>query len=588
MKIKKYIPITDWITRYNREQLRGDLTAGLTVGVMLVPQGMAYAMLAGLPPIYGLYASILPLVMYAIFGTSRQLAVGPGAMICLLVAAGIGGMAEAGSNNYIELAILLAFMVGVIQLLLGLFRLGFLVNFLSHPVISGFTSAAALVIGMSQLKHLFGMDIPRSHHIHTILIYAGEHISTLHWPTFGVGLAGILLILLLRKYVKKVPGSLAVVVLGIAAVAALGLDATGMKIIREVPSGLPLLSLPAFSMEAITALMPVALTISLIGFMQSIALAKAIEAKHKDYIVDANQELIGLGMANLGGALLKGFPVSGGYARTAVNDQSGARTGMAAIVSAAFIALTLLLLTPLFFYLPQAILASIIMVAAFGLIDLATVRELWRTDRRDLVLLLATFAATLTFGIELGIGVGVSLSLGMMIYRSAYPHVAELGQLENSRHYRNIERFPEAIQRDDILVFRFDAQLYFANISFFQAQLAQMMAAKGSELKLIILNAEMISFTDSSAVRMLVSLAADLKQQNIHFALAGVNGPVRDTLFRSGLTKLLGESCMFLHVADAVTYFENKSAGHPNPPTSLSQAATQTSIPSPRKGKNNT
>lgn len=579
MKLKQYLPISQWLGTYSRPQLKGDLSAGLTVGIMLIPQGMAYAMLAGLDPIYGLYAAILPLIIYAIFGTARQLAVGPGAMICLLVASGVGKFATTGSEEYITLAILLAFMVGVIQLTLGLFRLGFLVNLLSHPVISGFTSAAALVIGMSQLKHLLRIDIPRSHHIHKILIYAGEHISVLHWPTLIMGVAGIAVILLFRRYVKKIPGPLVAVVLATVVVTVLGLDATGMKIIGTVPEGLPLPGLPAFSSDSVVALLPAALTISLVGFMQSVALAKAMEAKHKDYVVDANQELIALGMSNMGGALFKAFPVAGGFARTAVNDQSGARTGMAGIISAVFIALTLLFLTPLFYYLPQAILASIIMVAAFGLVDVRTVRQLWKTDRRDLGLLLATFAATLALGIELGIGVGVALSLVMVIFRSAYPHVAELGQLEATRHYRNVNRFPEAVERPDVLVLRFDAQLYFANISFFRDKMEEMKVAKGSDLKLIVINAEAISFVDSSAVRMLTALVQSLRKEGISLVFASVNGPVRDTFHRSGLLNLLGNEAMYLHIADAVAHYERQQddAQAPRNP-SLAKAAIQTNL----------
>ncbi|MCB0678848.1 MAG: sodium-independent anion transporter, partial [Saprospiraceae bacterium] len=318
MNLKSYFPAFDWITNYRRDDLKGDLSAGLTVGVMLIPQGMAYAMIAGLPPIYGLYASTLPLIVYALLGTSRQLAVGPVAMVSLLTAAGVGALAEGGTEAYLQMAILLALLVGGIQFLLGVFRLGFLVNFLSHPVISGFTSAAALIIGLSQLKHLLGIPLGRSHHIHEILIEAGQRIGELHWPTFLIGLGGIGLILLVKKVSRAIPGPLLAVVFGILAVWLFGLSGEGVKIVGTVPQGLPSFELPAFSWGTTGALMPIALTIALVSFMESIAVAKAIQAKHKNYKVIPNQELIALGLANVGGSFFQAYPTTGGFSRTAV------------------------------------------------------------------------------------------------------------------------------------------------------------------------------------------------------------------------------------------------------------------------------
>ena len=319
---------------------------------MLIPQGMAYSMLAGLPPIYGLYASTIPLILYAVFGTSRQLAVGPVAMVALLIATGVGQIANPGSDQFIQLAILLALMVGLIQFGLGIFRLGFLVNFLSHPVISGFTSAAALIIGFSQLKHLLGIDLPRSSYVHEILKEAILHLDQVNWPTVAIGLGGVLVILGVKTYFKSIPGPLLAVVLGVVLVYGLELNNAGVKIVGEVPGGLPALALPMVSSSSIMVLMPAALTIALVGFMESIAVAKAIQSKHKDYQINANQELIALGISNIGGSFFKAFPTVGGFSRTAVNDQSGAKTGMASVISAALILLTLLFLTPLFYYLP--------------------------------------------------------------------------------------------------------------------------------------------------------------------------------------------------------------------------------------------
>ncbi|MCB0618959.1 MAG: solute carrier family 26 protein, partial [Saprospiraceae bacterium] len=479
MNLKSYFPAFDWITNYRRDDLKGDLSAGLTVGVMLIPQGMAYAMIAGLPPIYGLYASTIPLLIYALLGTSRQLAVGPVAMVSLLTAAGVGALAEGGTEAYLQMAILLALLVGGIQFLLGVFRLGFLVNFLSHPVISGFTSAAALIIGLSQLKHLLGIPLGRSHHIHEILIEAGQRIGELHWPTFLIGLGGIGLILLVKKVSRAIPGPLLAVVFGILAVWLFGLSGEGVKIVGTVPQGLPSFELPAFSWGTTGALMPIALTIALVSFMESIAVAKAIQAKHKNYKVIPNQELIALGLANVGGSFFQAYPTTGGFSRTAVNDQAGARTGLAAIISAALILLTLLFLTPLFYYLPQAILASVIMVAVFGLIDIKEAVHLWHANRTDFFMLIVTFLATLSLGIEQGIGVGVVLSLVMVIFRTTRPHIAVLGKVPGTPYYRNIERFEKVEQRPDLLILRFDAQLYFANVNFFKDTLAELVQRKG-------------------------------------------------------------------------------------------------------------
>lgn len=556
--IKKFIPILNWLPAYQTRDLKGDLSAGLTVGVMLIPQGMAYSMLAGMPPIYGLYASIIPLILYAIFGTSRQLAVGPVAMVALLISSGVGAIAQPTTEEYIGLAILLALMVGIFQLMLGVFRLGFLVNYLSHPVISGFTSAAALIIGLSQLKHLMGVDIPRSHYIHEVLIDAVKMAGETHFPTLILGVVAIAIIMTLKKISKAIPGPLVVVTLGILAVYLLSLHEGGMKIVGTVPSGLPSPEIPTVEFGAMGELLTIALTISLVGFMESFAVAKAIQSRHKDYDIDANQELIGLGVANIGGAFFQAFPTTGGFSRSAVNDQSGARTGLASIISALFIALTLIFLTPLFYFLPKAILASVIMVAVFGLIDIKEAVHLWKTDKADFAMLIATFLATLSLGIELGIGVGVALSLLVVIYRSAYPHVAVLGRLPGSTYYRNLNRFKEAEDRKDILVIRFDAQMYFANANYFREKLNKLVEKKGSELQLVVINAESMSFLDSTAVHTIHDMVRDLKAKQISLYMAGVIGPVRDILYRSHLLDELGKGSQYMHVHEAIEYWDQK------------------------------
>jgi SulP family sulfate permease len=558
MNFKQFLPILEWLPKYNNDLLKGDLTAGITVGVMLIPQGMAYAMLAGLPPIYGLYASTIPLIIYALLGTSRQLAVGPVAMVSLLTAAGVGALADGGTETYIALAIALAFFVGMIQFLLGAFRLGFLVNFLSHPVISGFTSAAALIIGLSQLKHLLGINIPRSHHVHEIVLNAIENFGSINWFTFGIGAVGIALILFVKKINRAIPGPLLAVVFGILAVWGLGLYEQGVKIVGEVPEGLPSFVLPSVNAETISALLPTALAIALVSFMESIAVAKAIQAKHKNYKVIPNQELIALGLANIGGSLFQSYPTTGGFSRTAVNDQAGAKTGLAAIISAVLIVLTLLFLTPLFYYLPQTILASVIMVAVFGLIDFKEPIHLWKANRTDFWMLIVTFIATLTLGIEQGIGIGVILSLAMVIFRTTRPHVAELGKVPGTNYYRNVDRFRTVEDRPDLLILRFDAQLYFANINYFKETIEDLVAKKGEALKTVILNAESINSMDSSAVHAVEEIVEELREQGIKVMFSGVKGPVRDAMKKGHLTEEIGEECFFMTVQEAVDFHDEQ------------------------------
>lgn len=548
--MKKFLPILDWLPNYQKKNLTGDLSAGLTVGVMLIPQGMAYSMLAGLPPIYGLYASTIPLILYALFGTSRQLAVGPVAMVALLIASGVGALAEIGSDNFIGMAILLSLMVGVLQLAMGIFRLGFLVNFLSHPVIAGFTSAAALIIGFSQLKHLLGVAIPRGK-VHETLYNVYQHFGEINWITFTIGAAGIGVILILRKINRKIPSPLVVVLLGLGSVYLFGLHEYGVKIVEEVPAGVPSFSLPSLDMNALGDLLPIALTISLVGFMESIAVAKSIQKKHKDYEVVPNQELIGLGMANIGGAFFQAFPTTGGFSRTAVNDQAGAKTGLAAIISAALVILTLLFLTDYFYYLPKAVLAAIIMVAVVGLIDVKEAKHLWKTDKRDFAMFAITAIATLVLGVEEGIAIGVGVSIIALLIRVSYPHIAVLEKEAVSNTYLNNSRFQQMEKDEKTLIVRLDAQLFFANTGFFQSKLQQLEQSY-TDLKTVILDARGINNMDSSGTHALHDIVSDYQQREIRFMMTNVKGPVRDLLKRTALTELIGEENFHLSIEDAV------------------------------------
>jgi len=561
MNIRSIVPILDWFPNYKKEWLKGDIGAGLTVGVMLIPQGMAYATIAGLPAVYGLYASIIPILIYAIFGTSRQLAVGPVAMVSLLTATAIASFEGISTTDYIAYAILLALLVGVIQFLLGIFRLGFLVNFLSHPVISGFTSAAALIIGLSQLKHLLGIDIARSHHINEIIIAAFSKVSEINWVAFAIGFAGILIIVGVKKINKSLPSQLFAVIFGILAVTLFGLASgeNSIKIVKDISASLPNFEIPLLDLNIIQLLIPMALTIALVSFMESIAVAKAIQTKHRDYKVIPNQELISLGLANVFGSFFQSFATTGGFSRTAVNDQAGAKTGLAAIISATLIIITLLFLTPLFYNLPSAILASVIMVAVFGLIDYKEAIHLWKSNRTDFFLLVATFIATLTIGIEKGIGLGVILSLAMVILKSTRPHVAVLANIHGTHFYRNINRFGnDVVLKEDILIVRFDAQLYFANTAFFKDKLEELVLEKGDKLKLIVVDCESMNNLDSSGVHALIEVIDDYTSKNIEIYFAGVKGPVRDAMLKGGMLDKLGLDYFYMSIQEAVDGYESK------------------------------
>jgi SulP family sulfate permease len=559
MKLKKYLPILDWLPSYKKEWFKGDLGAGLTVGIMLIPQGIAYAMIAGLPPIYGLYTAMIPQIVYAIFGTSRQLAVGPVAMDSLIVASGVATLAEIGTAHFIEFAILLAFMMGFLQVLFGFFKLGFLVNFLSRPVISGFTSAAALIIGLNQLKHLLGVQIVRDNKIHTLLIDAFQQIKDINWITFCIGIFSIIILIFFKRITTKIPAALVVVILGILLVKIFHLDQFGVKILGEIPKGLPDFTVPKFEKTTLINLFPIALTLSFIAFLEAISVAKAIEIKHNNYKVDSNQELIAIGLGNIVGSFFQTYPATGGLSRTAVNNQVGAKTPLAAIISGLIVGFTLLFLTPIFYYLPKAVLGAIIVVAVFGLLDFSVPKQLLSYSKRELIILNITLIVTATIGIKEGILTGIILSMAMLIYRSTKPHFAILGQVPDTHFYRNVSRFEGLLKTtQDILIVRFDAQLYFANISFFKDKLEEFVQNKEGKLKLIIIDGESINSIDSSGIYMLKDIITKYKNLGIDIAFTGMKGPVRDVLEKSGIMKKISYTNCFMSIQEAVDAYEER------------------------------
>jgi SulP family sulfate permease len=540
-RLAKIVTAFSWLPEYTPKRFRGDLGAGLTVGVMLIPQGMAYALLAGMPAIYGLYASLLPLLIYPFLGTSRHLAVGTVAIDMLIVAAGVGAIAKPFSDQYVELAILLALMTGVIQIAMGFLRLGFLVNFLSRPVIAGFMSAAPLIIAASQLGNLFGLELPNTQFIHILVLETIQNLDQIHLLTLAMGAGGIVILLGMQFWKPTAPGALVLVVLGIGLVWGLDLEAMGVDVVGDIPKGLPTPGIPSISLENLGSLGTPAITLALVQFMTVMSLGKVFATKH-GYSVDANRELIAIGSSNTLGSFFRSIPVSGSFSRSAVNERSGADTPVANIIAATVIALTLLFLTPIFYYLPVPALAAIIMVAAIGLIDIPEMRYLLKTKRRDGLIALITFGCTLGIGIQEGVLIGIMASVMAILYRISRPNVSELGHVPGTRDFRSLDRNPEAEPIKGIYILRVDASLSFANADLIKDKLLESSKTKNENdrHKALIIDATGVNDLDTTSAAMLVKVINTLSKRGVEFYIAGSKGPVRDTITRAGLQAELG------------------------------------------------
>ena len=548
--LPKIILAFGWLRNYKPEDLRADLTAGLIVAIMLVPQGMAYAMLAGLPPVVGLYASTLPLIIYALLGSSRQLAVGPVAMMSLLVFSGVSPLAQPGSEKYISLVLLLSLMVGVIQFFMGLFRAGFVVNFLSHAVIRGFTSAAAILILLSQLHHLFGITSSGGNSAMSVLRGVAQGIGDVHPATLGIGLASMIILVIFKRKMPNFPAPIVVVTASILVVYFFGLDQSGVKIVGYVPKGLPSLSIPEWSLGSLEVLFPAASTILFVGFMESISIAEWVAAREK-YKIDSNQELVALGLANVTASFFSAYPVTGGFSRTAINYQAGAKTGVASLMTAVIILLTLLFFTSLFYHLPHAVLAAIVAVAVAGLIDVKGAKHLLNLKKIDGWTMILTFIATLVLGSEKGIMIGVAFSLFVFIWRSSHPHAAELGYLEKENVFRNVKRFPDGKTYPEALILRVDASLYFANMAFLEDFLRRRIVEK-PDVRWVIMDLSGVNDIDAVATDTLSEIMNNYLEQGIQFIFAGMKGPVRDLVSKAGWQEKYGKNIEYLSIQHAL------------------------------------
>ena len=562
----KLIPIADWLPRYQRKQLPGDLMAGLIVTIVLIPQAMAYAMLAGLPPQAGLYSCLLPILLYTLFGSSRMLAVGPVGLMSLMTAEVIAEMAPANDGEALLIAVTLALLAGLVLLTMRLFRFGAILNFLSHPVISGFSSAAALMIGLSQLKHLLGLDIPRGANLFQMTQYIASHYDLVNWVALTLGSSAIALLLLIRGPLKKVlqslslppslissatkSGPLWVVLLSLLLSWYFELNQLyQLAIIGEIPQGLPTFSLPTFDWPLYQQLSTAALLIALIGYLESVSVGKAL-ASRKRQKIDPNQELMGLGMANLGSALSGGYPVAGGFGRSMVNASAGANSQLASLITALLLGVTLIFLTPYLYYLPRAVLAAIIIIAVSALIDLKTLKQTWRYNRSDCASLIATFFAVLVTGLETGILFGAALSIALYLHRSSHPHTAIVGRINGSEHFRNIDRH-DAETYPNILLLRIDENLYFANTNFLEDRIINLVV-DNREIEQVVLICSSISFIDSSALESLETIIEHLRNGGVTLHFAEIKGPVMDQLKKTHFLDQLGNGKIFLSTHEAV------------------------------------
>ncbi|WP_116108526.1 SulP family inorganic anion transporter [Lewinella sp. IMCC34191] len=550
-KLLNYLPRP---ADYGRKDIRQDLLSGLTVTVVLVPQAMAYGLLAGVPPVYGLYASLVPLIVYSLLASTPHIAVGPTALASLLTLNGLSDLAAVGTEEFIRLALQLAALTGFIQLLFGMLRLGGLVSLLSRPVLSGFVSAAAVLIVASQLKSLFGLDMPRTAYLHETIYAFAAHLNSFHWPTALMGLGSLGILIVGKRFFPRLPYLIIWIVGATLLTWLLRLDRSGIDVVGEVPAGLPAFSFPGISLDDTLTLLPVAAVLALISFVETLSIGNTFATRHGYYRVRPNRELLALGLSKIAGSLFAAVPTSASFGRSAVLEESGGRSALANLATFVLLVFVLLFLTPLFYYLPIAMLAAVIAFSVGKLFDLEEMRRLYRLAPRELAVLLVTFLFTLFAGLQYGIAGGVVLSLTFVFLRAARPHLAELGRIPGTNAFRNISRFTGAEVDPALLVVRFDAELYFGNAEYFSDRIQEMVEERDDRLEAVILDGHTVNDLDTTGLYALEKLYEGLHQRQLHFYLTGMIGPVRDTLYRSGLMERMGVESHFLSIQDAIRY----------------------------------
>tara|TARA_R110002051_G_scaffold4386_3_gene23369 strand:- start:5532 stop:7304 length:1773 start_codon:yes stop_codon:yes gene_type:complete len=540
--LSQYLPILTWGRTYNKSAFSNDMIAALIVTIMLIPQSLAYALLAGLPPEAGLYASIAPIFLYAIFGTSRALAVGPVAVVSLMTAAALGNIVDQGTAGYAIAALTLALLSGLMLLGMGVFRLGFIANFLSHPVIAGFITASGVIIAASQLKHILGINAD-GHNLLDLALSLVSNLNETNWITATIGILATGFLFWVRKGLKPMlrkfgvgagaadiaakAGPVAVVVTTTLAVWGFDLADKGVQIVGDVPQNLPPLTMPSFSPDLIGQLLLPAFLITIIGFVESISVAQTLAAKKRQRI-DPDQELIGLGAANIGAAFTGGFPVTGGFSRSVVNFDAGAQTPAAGAYTAIGLAIAALALTPLIFFLPKATLAATIIVAVLSLVDFSILKRSWAYSKADFAAVLVTILLTLAVGVEAGVSAGVGLSILLHLYKSTKPHIAEVGRVAGTEHFRNILRH-NVETTADVVSLRVDESLYFANARVLEDKIYARVTADKA-IKHVILQCSAINEIDLSALDSLEAINTRLREMGVMLHLSEVKGPVMDRL----------------------------------------------------------
>lgn len=556
--LNKIFPFLTWIHELKDPAiLRADMIAGLTVALVLIPQSMAYATLAGLPEVYGLYIAFVPVFVAALWGSSRQLGTGPVAVVSTMTATMVAPIVipMLGSDYsqeeylalYIPTVMLLTLLVGIFQFSLGLFRLGAIVNFLSHPVIVGFTNAAALFIGLTQVSKIFGVPMPggASDHFLTVRIYGViENLGDTHIPTLLMGITAFAIMIGLKKFAPKIPGVLSAVVITTVASYMMGFEQMGGKVVGSIPEGLPGFALPAFNLEAFSGLFLAAIIIAMVGFMEAISIAKAMAAKSKDRI-DPNQELIGQGMGNILGSFFQAYPASGSFSRSAVNFNAGAKTGFSSVVTAIIVVVTLLFLTPLLYHLPKATLAAVVIMAVFGLINFKSVKHIWDINKHDGIAAMVTFIATIASAPKLdhGIVIGAVLAIVLYLYRTMQPRVAVLGRYKDGT-LRDIEINKDLPTDKNIIAVRFDGSLYFANVSYFEDTMLKAVS-QYPEAKYLLVVGDAINEIDASGEEVLHHLVERLQGNDMTVVFSGLKRQILLVMKASGLYEVIGEQNIF-------------------------------------------
>lgn len=555
----KLFPGLIWLQDYHRGTFKSDLFSGITIAAMLIPQSMGYAVVAGLPAEYGLYACIFPPILYALMGSSNKISIGPVALDSILILSGLSALAEPGSDSYLHLAVALTLMVGLIQLFFGIIKFGFIANFLSNPVILGYTSAAAIIIISSQLENILGVESTGGNIFSQAFGFV-QHIQSWHWLTVGIGAAGLVFMIFPKKVFPKLPLALILLIVGMLFSGIWNASGYGVDVIASIPQGLPSPHFPGITLDEIVSLLPTALTVALMGYVGSMSICKAQEKPTDKFNAKPNQELIAVGVANFAGAFFRAFPVSASFSRSAAFVESGALTQVSAVVSSIVIVIIILFLTPMFtsYPLPKAILAAIIIVSVMGLFKYSQMKALYKQNKNEFLLMLVTFLCTLLLGVQAGLIAGVALSIANVIYNTATPHMTELGSISGGRLFRNVNRFEDVIVREDLLIFRFDAPLYFANKDYFVENLYRWMKSREpGKLTAIIFDAEAVNSVDSSAIQTLEKLIANLKQQGIRLYISNAIGPVRDALANSCLCEYISENSMFPTIHEAIEHIDH-------------------------------